>query len=264
MASSKNTDLLDAVKNGDLSEVKKLIELGVDPNCISLDWNKTRPIIVAANRGHISVMKYLLEQSSLDPNLSDGLFGNTALIDASHAGNTDVVKLLVEDERVDINYKTKGTGITALMQAARYGHSSVVQVLVEKAGLGVNIQSGGGCTPLMLGCMAPNRALLNSPKMMQAMLAVPEVDLSIKDGQGKTALDWARDKELFSVEKMMMERLTQGEKLGRVDELELQVRMLQDKLEKSENLVNLLQGSVEDLNSIIKDKDLEINSLKGN
>jgi ankyrin repeat protein len=194
-------ELCQAVKNGDLAEVTRLLKLGVNPNCVSSDWYKTRPIILAATGGHLDIIKLLLDQPTLDPNCCDELFGNTALIDASHAGNTDVVRILVEDERVELNYRTKGSGITALMQAARYGHTSVVEVLVEKEKAGVNIQSGGGCTPLMLGCMAPNQAVLNDPQMFRAMLAVKELDLSIKDGQGKTALDWARDKELFMVEK---------------------------------------------------------------
>ena len=257
----EETELCEAVKNGDLTEVTRLIQLGVDPNCISSDWYKTRPIILAASGGHIDIIKLLLDQPTLDPNLSDALFGNTALIDASHAGNTDVVKLLVQDKRLDLHYKTKGSGITALMQAARYGNTRVVEVLVEKDGAGVNIQSGGGCTPLMLGCMAPSKAVLNNPKMIQAMLAVPELDLSIKDAQGKTALDWARDKELFMVEKLIIEREGQGK--DQVIQLELQVRMLKEKLEKSENLNKSLRDNLEELNTRVKDQEYEISNLKG-
>ena len=50
--------------------------------------------------GHRDIIAALLNKSSLDPNLPDGLFGNTALIDASHAGNTDVVRQLLDDKRL--------------------------------------------------------------------------------------------------------------------------------------------------------------------
>jgi len=250
------------VKNGDLVEVARLLKQGVDPNCMSSDWYKTRPIILAASGGHTEILRLLLDQPALDPNLSDGLFGNTALIDASHAGNTDVVRMLVEDHRVDLNYKTKGSGITALMQAARCGHTSVVEMLVMKEEGGVNMQSGGGCTPLMLGCMAPNKAVLNDPQMFRVMLAAKGLDLTIKDGQGKTALDWARDKELFMVEKLMIESEGGGKEVDKVIQLELQVRMLQEKLDKSENLNKALKDNVEELNMRIKDQEVKISFLK--
>ena len=128
---------------------------------------------------------------------------------------------------------------------------------MEKENAGVNIQSGGGCTPLMLGCMAPNTAVLNNPKMFKTMLAVKVLDLSIKDGQGKTALDWARDKELFMVEKLIIEREGQGEEGDKLRQLELHVNMLQEKLEKSETLNKVLTDNIEELNRGIKDQGKE-------
>ena len=38
------------------------------------------------------------------------------------------------------------------------------------------------------------QAVLNNGDIVKSMLAVEEVDLSLEDNQGKTALDWARDK----------------------------------------------------------------------
>ena len=56
--------------------------------------------------GHRDIIAALLNKSSLDPNLPDGLFGNTALIDASHAGNTDVVRQLLDDKRLTSLHNT--------------------------------------------------------------------------------------------------------------------------------------------------------------
>ena len=91
--------LCSAIKAGDANEVKSLLKEGIDPNLQTKDWYKTRPIILAAASGHRDIIGTLLEQPNLDPNLPDGLFGNTALIDASHTGNTDVVHQLVADKR---------------------------------------------------------------------------------------------------------------------------------------------------------------------
>jgi hypothetical protein len=54
-----------------------------------------------------------------------------------------------------------------------------------------------------------------------------------------------------------------GKEVDRVSQLELQVRMLQEKLEKSDNLNNALKNNLEELNMRIKDQEVKINFLKG-
>merc|ERR1719470_809896 len=104
--------------------------------------------------------------------------------------------------------------------------------------------------------------VLNDPQMFRVMLAAKGLDLTIKDGQGKTALDWARDKELFMVEKLMVESVGGEKEVDKVIQLELQVRMLQEKLDKSENLNKVLKDNVEELNMRIKDQEVKISFLK--
>ena len=59
----------------------------------------------------------------------------------------------------------------------------------------------------MLACMAPHQAVLHDGEMIKIILDVPGIDLGIKDNSGKTAQQWARDKELFLIEKLIVERL---------------------------------------------------------
>ena len=87
MTSDHNLELCQAVKEGSNDGVEAALAQGADPNIQTRDWNKTRPIILAASAGHLDITKTLLAQPGLDPNLTDELFGNTALIDASYAGN---------------------------------------------------------------------------------------------------------------------------------------------------------------------------------
>ena len=88
-----------AIKSGNVAEVERVLQLGVDPNSPSSDWARSRPLILAAASGHPDILAALLAHPDLDPNLADGMFGNTALIDASHTGNTDVVRALIQDPR---------------------------------------------------------------------------------------------------------------------------------------------------------------------
>ena len=92
----------------------------------------------------------------------------------------------------------------------------MVRTLVNRDQAGVNIQSRGGMTALMLACMAPHQAVLHDGEMIKTLLEVPGVNLDIKDNQGKTALQWAR--ELFMTEKPQpcpgIEKLNNPEDLG--------------------------------------------------
>jgi len=243
--------LCSAIKAGDVCQVNRVLsEDGVDVNGMTKDWYKSRPIILAASSGHRDIISALLNQSSLDPNLPDGLFGNTALIDASHTGNTDVVRQLLDDKRIDVSYKTERAGMTALMQAARYGHARVVELLVRADEAGVNLQSGEEIQSGFSGMETNNHAQISSSV----------VDLDIKDSQGKTALDWARDKELFMIEKLILEKINSNKTSKMLPEI--QIRELEEKLRKSEEVNNSLRQNIEELTMRVREQDDKINELK--
>ena len=104
------------------------------------------------------------------------------------------------------------------------------------------------------------QAVLNNGDIVKSMLAVEEVDLSLEDNQGKTALDWARDKELFMIEKLITERLNSDE--SNKSSQEFEIRELQLKLKKSEEINKTLRENIEDLTLRIKEQDQKILNLK--
>ena len=134
--------LCQAVKDGDNEGVAAALREGADPNCQTKDWNKARPVILAASAGNLDIIKTLLAQESLDPNLTDELFGNTALIDASYAGNNEVVVELVADPRTQVNFRTERSGLTALMQVSLVLHS-VLQSYLWSSGSSLRSHQGG-------------------------------------------------------------------------------------------------------------------------
>ena len=146
-------------------------------------------------------------------------------------------------------------------QAAKNGHSRVVEALVAADPSGVNLQSGSGASPLMLVTMAPNQAVLTDGGIMSTMLAVKELDLSIKDNQGKTALDWARDKELFIIEKLILERLNGSEHEPEDDSI---VSELEKKLKIAEDDNKSLRSKMEEMAKKIKEQEIKINLLNKN
>ena len=136
--------LCQAVRDGDNDGVVAALREGADPNCQTKDWNKTRPVILAASAGSLEIVRTLLAQHTLDPNLTDELFGNTALIDASYAGNNDVVEELVADTRTEVNFRTERSGLTALMQVSVVCGSSLCPLSIPASpGSPVRSHQGG-------------------------------------------------------------------------------------------------------------------------
>ena len=142
-----------------------------------------------------------------------------------------------------------------------------MRTLVSRDKAGVNIQSRGGMTALMLSCMAPHQAVLHDGEMIRILLEVPGVDLDIKDNQGKTALQWARDKELFMIEKLILEKINSSpspgsEKVTNTEGLEIQIRELTEQLKISEDSNLRLRNTVEELNERIKIQEEKITRLR--
>ena len=115
----------------------------------------------------------------------------------------------------------------------------------------------------MLACMAPHQAVLHDGEMIRTLLEVPGLDLGIKDNQGKTALQWARDKELFMIEKLILEKLNSSpEKLNNTEVLEIKIRELTERLKISEDSNLNLRNTVEELTERIKIQEEKITRLR--
>ena len=172
-----------AVVRGDLAEVKRLvIDCGVNPNIQSTAEGGT-PLHVAADRGYLGIVKFLLRHGA-NPNMKND-YGNTPLHFAALYGHPEVVKLLIKhgaDPNIKNNY-----GWTPLHDAAYNGRLDVVKLLLEH-GANPNIQNNAGLTPLhyaVEGCFVDVvRVLLDHG-----------ADLTIRDNEGMTPLDYGSDCE---------------------------------------------------------------------
>ena len=91
-----NTELIYAAQNedDDITEVKALIEQGIDVNDANHDG--TTPLIVACENGNIKIARFLIENGAdVNAKAEDypGAFPS-ALVAATTIGRTDIVKLL--------------------------------------------------------------------------------------------------------------------------------------------------------------------------
>jgi ankyrin repeat protein len=171
---------------GSTEMVKMVLATGMSPDGAD---NPVTPLVRASRRGHVEIMKVLLEAGA-DPNKESDCRNSSAIADAARMGHLDAVELLLSfgaNPNGDLEQ-----GKPALHQAARVGSESMVALLMNHGAdpnrldsmgwaamhyaaegghlkvLGVLIQSGAdlnvrttqgdfaGTTPLMLAVAHPS------------------------------------------------------------------------------------------------------------
>ena len=150
-------NLFEASFNGDNQMLQTLLETpNFDVNISIL--NRTTPLYIAAQQGHIQVVHELLNHGA-NVNITNS-FEETPLITASRYGHIQVVKeLLTRDASVNI---TNSHGETSLSLAVQNGNIETAQELL-KSGANANI-GDHGLTPLWWA------AYLGNPEIVQSLL----------------------------------------------------------------------------------------------
>lgn len=141
-----NQELIEACRTGDLIKVKELISAGADISYESDDTDDygATTLIIAAGENQLDVLKYIIEHSNTNINVTD-YSGRTPLIIAATNGFIDVVKYLVEKKAAVNMYDTDG--LTALDYAVEFEHEDVAEYLLD---LGVFIYPLALFTHIML------------------------------------------------------------------------------------------------------------------
>ena len=117
-------ELRHAAEEGDLAEVKRLLELGTDVNLQDTEYGATA-LMWAAGYGHTEIVELLIV-SGADLDLKSQ-FGYTALMMAANGGYTNIVELLI-NAGAEVNVQNV-YGDTALMLAAGWCHTEIVELL---------------------------------------------------------------------------------------------------------------------------------------
>ena len=121
-----NRALLEAVEEGDIGEINKLLESGADVNA-AIEGDGS-PLIVAAREGQIEVVRLLLDRGA-EPDRGVPGDGN-AIIMAAREGHEEVVRLLL-DRGAHIDQVVPGDE-NALIQASGEGQLPVVKLLITR------------------------------------------------------------------------------------------------------------------------------------
>lgn len=127
IANPETEDLLrQAALDGNKSQVKELLEQGVDANAANTEGQTA--LILAAYNGHSEIILDLLD-SGAELGHRD-VMGRTALMYGSTGPFPEAVKILL-DKGADPNAVDSDEHFTALMHAAAEGHLEVVKVLLS-------------------------------------------------------------------------------------------------------------------------------------
>ena len=191
--SALSQELVKAVEARNESDVRKLLQAGVDPH--ARDSNEIPCLCIAATKGYEEIVKALLENKA-DPDQtykdSLGLKGITPLIAAARQGHREVARLLLA-YKVHVNAQTN-LGSTALLYAVDKEWKDIVEMLIDH-GANVNAQDDRGFSPLMGAVGKGNKEIVE-------ILIVKGASVNVRDGYNRTALGMAiegRDKEIVKI-----------------------------------------------------------------
>lgn len=113
-------------RNGQLNEVKALLNKGTDPN--TQDFRGWCPLMWASAEKRLDIVTLLLEYGA-DPNIINFL-GRSAIMYASNYGYYEIAQALLEKGAIP-NPSSEFTGLSPLSAASDKGHLDIVKLLIE-------------------------------------------------------------------------------------------------------------------------------------
>ncbi|KAJ7589303.1 Pfs, NACHT and ankyrin domain protein [Mycena floridula] len=186
------TPLICAAEKGHIDIVKLLLEKNADSNICDKDQHT--PLSYAAPWGHIDIVKLLLEKNA-DPNICDK-DQRTPLSYAAEKGHIDIVKLLLE-KNADPNICDEEQRMP-LSHAAQQDHIAIVKLLLEK-NVDPNICDKNQRTPLSYAAQQDHIDIVK-------LLLEKNVDPNICDKNQHTPLSYAAQQDHIDIVKLLLEK----------------------------------------------------------
>lgn len=190
MARLNEYALLEAVRNQNLSEVKKYLEKKVSPN--SLLPNGESILNHAVSAQNYGIVKLLLENGA-NPNVQNAL-GTTAFMTAVKYGNEPIARLLMSSG-ANKNQRDN-MGRTALFYAVENKSTSLLTAIVRD-GVNVNATDMYGMNAFLYACTQGNIPACT-------FLLSNGADAAMSDMYGTTALHIAAQKGLVQLARLIL------------------------------------------------------------
>jgi uncharacterized protein len=170
-------DFFKAVKFDDAKQVRSLLQRGFDPNTLEAVRGETG-LMVALREKAMKTFEALLNAREINLEIR-ARNGDTALMIAAYTNNQPAVEALLAHKA-----EANQTGWTALHYAAAVGNNPIVQLLLEHHAY-IDAESPNKTTPIMMAARGGH--------ILTVKLLLDEgADLTLKNDQGMSALDFAR------------------------------------------------------------------------
>ncbi|KAL6591921.1 ankyrin repeat-containing domain protein [Neocallimastix sp. 'constans'] len=121
-----NDEWFNAAKNGNLVQIKKMIQSG-NINIDQRNYRGNTALKLAAQHGHTELTKFLIE-SGANIDIKD-FYGDTALISTTYFRHIEVLKLLIK-ANANVNARNH-RGVTALSFAVVYNNFEMANILID-------------------------------------------------------------------------------------------------------------------------------------
>ncbi|KAN0072962.1 Ankyrin repeat-containing domain protein [Elaphomyces granulatus] len=192
-----------AAEKGHVHLVKLLLKLdGIDPNYVGDPW-RIAPLVLAAKRGHTAIVELLLAAHNIEPDIRGPGF-SSPLLWACQMGHISVVRQLLAQGHVDINALSCSRTVTPLTVACFLGHEEIIELLLAQDGIDVNINNGElveGKPPLMIAID------LGLVRAVESFIARDDLDPNIVDSkQGVHALAFAVQQKKVEIVRLLLQR----------------------------------------------------------
>jgi len=136
-----------AARGGHVEALRALLEAEADVD--AQDATLDNPMLYAGREGRLDILR-VANEAGADPTITNR-YGGVALIPASERGHVEIVRYLLDETDVDVDHVNR-LGWTALLEAIVLSdggprHQEIVALLIEY-GADVDLADGEGVRPL--------------------------------------------------------------------------------------------------------------------
>ncbi len=177
---SRNSDLIHAAYNNDITSIKALLREQADIDAPDSDGNTS--LMIAVKRGHIDSVRLLLERNA-NVNYNNKA-GQSGLMLAMRQGQSSIGRMLIEAGALMNTQDTEGQ--STLHYATLSGNQDSLALIVNREQGLINHQDHMGNTALML-------AALHGYELLVKTLLQSGADTGIRNSLNQTALSLAQE-----------------------------------------------------------------------
>lgn len=184
----KVDSLIQAVEMNDLLRIQELIST----SSASIDEQNAKgetPLLIATHNNYIEAAKLLIDAGA-DINKQDSI-RDSAYLYAGAQGKTEILAYMLENAEPNQSVVNRYGG-NALIPAAEKGHLDNVRLLLKDGRVDIDHQNNFGYTALIEAVALTDGSELYQ-QIMQELLSY-KADQSLRDNSGRTALDYAKER----------------------------------------------------------------------